>query len=200
MRTFKEWFEIKEAMVKTSDAGSAIKQTLQFKIEDAEWIKLELEKKGWITDKGVKDSFDLSAAFYHPKIKKPAFFFLRSFAIIENNAEYDSKKGGDQMKINAVLFVFSGKTGLGGFSGFSDSKNARDVLKIQGNLKLSERNDDLKFPGGILDGPSLKTPLELAWWVNKVIMRTDIDGFDDNEDDDEPKDPVLEPTGKFATV
>ncbi len=201
MKKFKEWFEIKEAIVKTSDAGSAIKQTLQFKIEDAEWIKFNLEKKGWNTGSGIKDSFDFSLAFHHPKIKKPAFFFLRAFAIVEDSqAEYDSVKGGESMKIDATFFLFNGKTGL---SGISDNvKNLRKKLEIQGNIKLSERSNKLQSPGEFLNGPSLKTPLELAEWVNKTIIMTDIDGFDDDEQNDEdvPDDPSPVTNKNFATA
>jgi hypothetical protein len=73
----------------------------------------------------------------------------------------------------------------------------RELLDAQGNIKLSERDDRVNFPGALseFDGPSLKTPLELAEWINKVISHTDIGDEDDG--DDEPDLPeVPDPSGR----
>lgn len=180
---FKNW--LAENVVKGSLAGEAMKKTLDFKL-DAEWIKWNLEPKGWITDRGVKDSFDLSAAFYNPKVPKPAFFFLRAHAILDRpDAEYDSISGSDEMKIKATLFVFSGRTGLGGAGG--DARSMKGLLERDGHIKLSEREDRIGFPGALseFDGPSLRTPLQLAEWIKKVIDHTDIGNDDDGDDDPE---------------
>ena len=193
MKGFYEW--LAEATVKGSDAGHAMKKTLDFKV-DAEWIKWSVEPRGWMTDKGTKDSFDLSAAFYNPKVQKPAFFFLRAFAILESpSSEYDSIKGSDEMKITATLFLFNGRTGLGGVAG-GDAKSMRGLLDRDGHIRLSERGDRVSFPGALaeFDGPALKTPMQLAEWVGRVIDSTDIGGEDDGEDDD-PESPVPDPKG-----
>ena len=190
MKSFYGW--LSEATVKGSAAGEAMKKTLDFKI-DAEWIKWSVEPRGWITDKGVKDSFDLSATFYNPKVPKPAFFFLRAFAILETpSSEYDSVKGGDEMKITASLSLFNGRSGLGGPGG--EARSMRGLLDAKGHLTLSERGGN--FPGVLaeFDGPALRTPLQLAEWVEKVIDNTDIGGEDDGEDEN-PESPVPEPSG-----
>ena len=188
---FREW--LLEATVKGSAAGEAMKRTLDFKV-DAEWIEWNLEPKGWITDRGVKDSFDLAAAFYNPKVEKPAFFYLRANAILERpNVEYDSKLGSEEMVIKATMFVFSGKTGLGGFH---DAKTIRQLLEKNGHAMLAQRDNMIMFPSsmGELDGPVLRTPLELADCVNKVIAHTDIEGDDDNQDWVDPE--VPDPSGR----
>jgi hypothetical protein len=193
MKGFYEW--LAEATVKGSAAGQAMKKTLDFKV-DAEWIKWSVEPKGWITDRGTKDSFDLSAAFYNPKVQKPAFFFLRAFAILESpSSEYDSIKGSDEMKITATLFLFNGRTGLGGVSG-GHAKSMRGLLDKDGHIRLSERGDSVSFPGALaeFDGPALKTPMQLAEWVGRVIDSTDIGGEDDGEGDN-PESPVTDPKG-----
>lgn len=197
---FKGW--LAEGIVKGSLAGEAMKRTLDFKI-DAEWIKWDVEPKGWITDRGVKDSFDLSAAFYSPKISRPAFFYLRAFAILSRpDAEYDSVKGSDEMKIMATLFVFNGRTGLGGVPSASNPKNMREFLDAKGNIKLSERGDHINFPGALseLDGPALRTPLQLADWVRTVIDHTDIGGKDDGDEGDEPDIPETPSPGSRRLV
>jgi hypothetical protein len=195
MKTFGEW--LAEARVRGSVAGEAMKRTMDFKV-DAEWIKWSVEPKGWITDKGVKDSFDLAAAFYNPKVPRPAFFYLRANAILERpDAEYDSVSGSDEMKIQATMFLFNGRTGLGGVG--NDARSMRGVLDRDGHIRLSERGDMISFPGALaeLDGPALKTPLQLADWVNKVISNTDIGGEDDRGEDDEPDHPqVSDPSGR----
>ena len=188
---FREW--LLEATVKGSAAGEAMKRTLDFKV-DAEWIEWNLEPKGWITDRGVKDSFDLAAAFYNPKVEKPAFFYLRANAILERpDVEYDSKLGSEEMVIKATMFVLSGKTGLGGFH---DAKTIRQLLEKNGHAMLAQRDNRIMFPSslGELDGPVLRTPLELADWVNKVIAHTDIEGDDDNQDWVDPE--VPDPSGR----
>jgi hypothetical protein len=194
MKGFYEW--LAEATVKGSAAGQAMKKTLDFKV-DAEWIKWSVEPKGWITDRGTKDSFDLSAAFYNPKVQKPAFFFLRAFAILESpSSEYDSIKGSDEMKITATLFLFNGRTGLPGRNAGGGAKSMRGLLDRDGHIRLSERNDRVDFPGALaeFDGPALGTPLQLAEWINKVIDSTDIGGEDDGEGDN-PESPVPDPKG-----
>jgi hypothetical protein len=202
MQSFKSWFA--EATVKGSLAGEAMKKTLEFKVE-AEWIKWSVEKKGWMADSGTKDSFDLAASFYNPKVPRPAFFFLRSHAILEKpDAEYDSMKGGQEMTRKASMFLFNGKTGLGGVLG-AEPKSMKDALERHGHIKLSERLDSgphaSYWPGflGELDGPALRTPMQLAEWVNKVIDRTEIDGGDDGDDD--PRRPIVPSyDDKFAGV
>lgn len=194
---FARWLE---ARVSGSMAGEAMKRTLDFKV-DAEWIKWGVEKKGWISDGGTKDSFDLSAAFYNPKVPKPAFFYVRANAILERpDAEYDSVAGGGEMEIRASIYLFNGKTGLGGVLG-SEPRSMKGLLERHGHVKLSERGDRSKvgshWPGFIseLDGPSLRTPLQLADWINKVIEHTDL-GMDDEGDDDGPENPqVPNPAG-----
>lgn len=192
---FREW--LAEATVKGSMAGTAMKKTLEFKV-DAEWIKWSVEPRGWITDKGVKDSFDLSAAFYHPKVAKPAFFSLRAHAILDRpDAEYDSVSGSGEMRIKASLFLFNGKTGMGGVPHAGNPRNMRELLDTNGNIRLSDRDDPVNFPGALseFDGPSLRTPLELAEWVNKVISHTDIGDEDDG--DDGPETPEIpDPSGR----
>lgn len=192
-RGFREW--LSEATVKGSKAGEAMKRTLDFKV-DAEWIKWDLDPKGWITDAGVKDSFDLQTAFHHPKVAKPAFFFLRAHAILDRlDAEYDSVRGGGDMKILATIFLFNGKTGLGGGGG--NPRSMKGMLDARGHIKLSERGDNINFPGALseFDGPTLRTPLDLAAWINRVIVHTDIGGDDDNHD--EPETPeVPDPSGR----
>jgi hypothetical protein len=197
MRGFAQW--IAEARVRGSAAGDAMKKTLDFKV-DAEWIKWSVEPKGWITDKGVKDSFDFSAAFYNPKVPKPAFFYLRAHAILEKpDAEYDSMEGGGDMRIKASLFLFNGRTGLGGIPGRAAPRSMRELLDREGHVMLSQRDDSISFPSALaeLDGPSLRTPVQLADWVNKVIDHTDIGGEDDGEDDDQPDRPYVgDPSGR----
>lgn len=196
-RGFREW--LSEATVKGSKAGDAMKRTLDFKV-DAEWIKWSVESKGWITDSGVKDSFDLAAAFHHPKVAKPAFFFLRAHAILDRpDAEYDSVSGSEEMIIKATLFLFSGRTGLGGVPGAGNPRNMRELLDANGSIKLSERGDQANFPGALseFDGSPLKTPLMLAEWVKKVASHTDIGGEDDGGD--EPENPeVGDPSGRLV--
>jgi len=194
MKGFYEW--LSEATVKGSAAGDAMKKTLDFKV-NAEWIKWSVEPRGWMTDKGTKDSFDLSAAFYNPKVPKPAFFFLRAHAILEKpDTEYDSVKGSDEMKITATLFLFNGKTGLPGRNANGEARSMRGLLDRDGHIKLSERDDRVNFPGALaeFDGPALKTPLQLAEWINKAIDNTEIGGDDDGGDDD-PESPIPEPKG-----
>lgn len=190
---FREW--LSEAAVKGSMAGDAMKKTLDFKL-DAEWIEWKVEPKGWITDKGVKDSFDLQAAFYNPKVVKPAFFYIRAHAILERpEAEYDSVAGSNEMKIKATLFLFNGRTGLGGAGG--NARSMKDLLERDGHITLAQRDDRIAFPSALaeFDGPTLKTPLHLADWINRVIAHTDIGGDDDN--DDEPDTPhVPDPSGR----
>lgn len=192
-RGFREW--LKEATVKGSAAGDAMKRTLDFKV-DAEWIKWDVEPKGWITDKGVMDSFDLQASFHNPKVAKPAFFYIRAHAILDRpDAEYDSVAGSDEMKIKATLFLFNGRTGLSARGG--EARSTRDLLDRDGHIMLAQRDDRINFPSALaeLDGPSLRTPLQLADWINKVIAHTDIGGDDDN--DDEPDTPqVPDPSGR----
>lgn len=191
MRGFGEW--LAEAKVRGSVAGDAMRKTLEFKV-DAEWIKWSVEPKGWITDGGVKDSFDFAAAFYNPKVPKPAFFYLRANAILARpDAEYDSVSGSDEIKIQATMFLFSGKAGLGGIGG--DARSMRGILDRDGHIRLSERGDRISFPGALaeLDGPALKTPLQLADWVNRVISNTDIGGEDDG--DEEPDSPQASDPG-----
>lgn len=193
---FREW--LKESVVKGSVAGDAMKKTLDFKV-DAEWIKWSVEPKGWITDKGVKDSFDLQAAFHNPKAPKPAFFFLRAHAILDRpDAEYDSISGSDEMKIKATLFLFNGRTGLGGIG--RDARSMKGLLERDGHIMLAQRDERIMFPSALaeFDGPVLRTPLELADWVNKVIAHTDMDGDDDNEDDTNPE--VPDPSGRLVSV
>ncbi|NBT57801.1 hypothetical protein EBT16_03355 [bacterium] len=196
MKRFGEW--LAEAMVRGSVAGEAMKKTLDFKV-NAEWIKWSVEPKGWITDKGVKDSFDFSAAFYNPKVQKPAFFYVRAHAILEKpDAEYDSVSGSDEMEIMATMFVFNGRTGLPGRPVGAEPRNMKELLDRDGHIRLSERNNRINFPGALseFDGPSLKTPLQLADWINKVISHTDIGG-DDGEGEDEPDLPeVPDPSGR----
>lgn len=173
-----------------------MRKTLEFKV-DAEWIKWSVEPKGWITDKGVKDSFDLAAAFYNPKVPKPAFFYLRANAILERpDAEYDSVSGSDEMKIQATMSIFNGRTGLGGAGG--SARNMRGILERDGHIRLSERGDRISFPGALseLDGSALKTPLQLADWVNRVINNTDMGGDDDGEDDEPDHPQVFDPSGR----
>ena len=175
---FRLW--LAEANVRGSAAGEAMKKTLDFKV-DAEWIKWSVEPRGWMTDKGTKDSFDLSAAFYNPKVPKPAFFFLRAHAILEKpDTEYDSVKGSDEMKIIATLFLFNGRTGLPGRTA-GEAKSMRGLLDRDGHVRLSERNDRVNFPGALaeFDGPALRTPLQLAEWIDKVISHADLGGEDD---------------------
>jgi hypothetical protein len=191
---FKRWLE---ARVRGSAAGEAMKRTLDFKI-DAEWIKWDVEKKGWITDKGTKDSFDLAAAFYNPKVERPAFFYLRAFAILDRpDSEYDSVEGGGEMKIKASLFLFNGRTGLGP-TGSGNPRSMRGLLERDGHIRLSERDDRVSFPGALaeFDGPPLKTPLQLADWVNAVIDHTDIGGEDDGNDDRPDSPDVHGPSGR----
>lgn len=192
MRGFGIWLE---ARVRGSVAGDAMRRTLEFKV-NAEWIKWSVEPKGWITDGGVKDSFDFAVAFYNPRVAKPAFFYLRANAILDKpDAEYDSVSGSDEMKIQATMFLFNGKTGLGGVGG--DARSMRSILDRDGHIRLSERGDRISFPGALaeLDGPALKTPLQLADWINKVISNTDIGGEDDG--DGEPDSPqVSDPSGR----
>lgn len=193
MAGFSLWLE---ARVKGSMAGDAMKKTLDFKV-DAEWIKWEVEKKGWITDEGAKDSFDLSAAFYNPKVQRPAFFYLRAFAILGRpDAEYDSVHGGEEMKITANLYLFGGKTGLSGAVSSGGQKSLKGLLEKEGHVLLSHREDRINFPGflGELDGPPLRTPLELADWINKVIGHTDM-GMDDDGNDGPENPEVPNPTG-----
>lgn len=196
MMGFGRWLE---ARVRGSVAGEAMKRTLEFKV-DAEWIRWSVEPKGWISDKGIKDSFDLAAAFHSNKVPKPAFFHLRAHAVLERpDAEYDSVTGSDQMRIKAVLFLFNGRTGMGGTGG--NEKSMRGLLERDGHIRLSERDDKINFPGALseFDGPSLRTPLELADWVNRVVAHTDIDG--DDEGDDEPESPeVPDPSGRLIGV
>jgi hypothetical protein len=185
MGGFGRWLE---ARVRGSVAGEAMKRTLDFKVQ-AEWIEWKVEPKGWITDKGTKDSFDLQAAFYNPKVPKPAFFYIRAHAILDKpDAEYDSVSGSDEMKIKASLFIFNGKTGLGGVKTTGGPGSMRALLDRDGHIRLSERDDAINFPGALseFDGPSLKTPLQLAEWINKVIDHTDIGGDDDGEEEPEP--------------
>lgn len=193
---FREW--LKESVVKGSMAGDAMKKTLDFKL-DAEWIKWSVDTRGWISDKVVKDSFDLQAAFYHAKVAKPAFFFLRSHAILEHpDAEYDSRLGSDDMIIKATLFLFNGRTGLGGITGKGE-KSMRALLDREGHVMLAQRDERVNFPSALseFDGPVLRTPLELADWINKVIDHTDIGGDDDGEDSpDMPE--VPDPSGRFV--
>lgn len=203
---FKKWLMealVSEAIVKTSNVGEAMKKTLEFNV-NAEWIKLEVEKKGWISDRGVHDSYDLAGAFYVSKIPKPAFFFLRSFAIVEKQSEeYESKIGMQGLKIQATLFLFSGKTGMvppGGVPNVASPKSLGDVLDKYGHAQLSERGEKNNQGNFIekLDGPALDTPVQLAEWVNQVVQYTDLDSGDDNDDDtEEPKpDPFLDPNKK----
>lgn len=197
MKSFSEW--LSEARVSGSMAGEAMKRTLDFKV-DAEWIKWDVEKRGWHSGMGIKDSFDLAAAFYNPKVPKPAFFYIRAHAILEKpDAEYDSVSGSDEMEIKATIFVFNGRTGLPGRPVGYEPRNMKDLLDRDGHIRLSERNDHINFPGALseFDGPSLKTPLQLADWINKVIGYTDIGGEDDGEDDNEPDRPVTpDPSGR----
>lgn len=191
-RGFREW--LTESMVKGSMAGEAMKRTLDFKV-DAEWIEWKVEPKGWISDGGVKDSFDLQAAFYNPKVAKPAFFYIRAHAILDRpDAEYDSVRGSGDMKIFATMFLFNGKTGLGGMGG--NPRSMRGVLDAHGHIRLSERGDNINFPGALseFDGPALRTPLDLATWINRVVGHTDIGGNDDGEDEPETPD-VPNPIG-----
>jgi hypothetical protein len=196
MKGFGEW--LAEAMVRGSVAGDAMKRTMDFKV-DAEWIKWSVEPKGWITDKGVKDSFDLAAAFYNPKVPKPAFFYVRAHAVLEKpDAEYDSVSGSDEMEIMATLFVFNGRTGLPGRPVGPEPRNMKGLFDRAGHIRLSERNDRISFPGALseFDGPSLKTPLQLADWINKVISHTDIGGEDDGEDDEPDSPRTSDPSGR----
>jgi len=193
MKGFREW--LMEARVRGSAAGDAMRKTLDFKL-DAEWIKWSVEPKGWITDQGVKDSFDLAASFYSPKVKRPAFFYVRAFAILDRpDAEYDSVSGGSEMKINAELFLFSGKTGLGSVPGYGTPKSMQGVLDREGHIRLSQRADQIRFPGALseFDGPSIKTPLQLADWMNVVIDHVDLGGEDGG--DDEPEQPDIPSPG-----
>lgn len=182
-----------------SAAGDAMKRTLEFKV-DAEWIKWSVEPRGWISDGGVKDSFDLAAAFYNPKVPKPAFFYLRANAVLERpDAEYDSVSGSDEMEIKASLFVFGGRTGLAGRVGGGTPRSLRGLMDRDGHVLLSQRDDRIGFPGALseFDGPALKTPLHLADWINRVIAHTDIGGEDDGDEDGEPDHPhVPDPSGR----
>lgn len=190
---FREW--LSETTVKGSAAGDAMKKTLDFKL-DAEWIEWKVEPKGWITDKGTKDSFDLQAAFYNPKVAKPAFFYIRAHAILDHSeAKYDSVSGSEEMKIKATLFLFNGRTGLSARGG--NARSMKDLLDRDGHIMLAQRDDRIMFPSALaeFDGTSLKTPLQLADWINKVIAHTDIGGDDDNEDEpDTPEAP--DPSGR----
>lgn len=196
---FREW--LCEAVVKGSAAGEAMRRTLGFKV-DAEWIKWEVEKKGWISDRGVRDSFDLAAAFHNPKVPKPAFFYVRAHAILEKpDAEYDSVSGSDGMEIMATMFVFNGRTGLPGRPVGPEPRSMKGLLDRDGHVRLSERNSRVDFPGALaeFDGPALKTPLQLADWINKVIAHTDIGGDDDEGDEyDAPE--VPDPSGRLVRV
>lgn len=186
MAGFREW--LSESVVKGSAAGQAMRKTLEFKL-DAEWIKWSVEPRGWITDAGVKDSFDLSVAFYSPKVPKPAFFNLRAHAILDRpDVEYDSVSGGE-MKIKASLFLFNGKTGLGGIPGAA-ARSMKGLLDREGHLLLGQRDDKVNFPSVLaeFDGPPLRTPLQLAEWIKIVIDNTDIGGEDG--DDEDPREPV----------
>lgn len=200
MRGFRQW--LAEAKVRGSVAGEAMKKTLEFKV-NAEWIKWNLEPKGWMTDQGTKDSFDFSFAFHNPKVAKPAFFYLRAFAILEKpDAEYDSVSGGEDMKIKASLFLFNGKTGLAGRQSGAEPRSISGLLDREGHIKLSERDDRVNFPGALaeFDGPVLRTPLQLADWINKVIDHTDIGGEDDGGDDKEPDHPEVPDAGSKRLV
>jgi hypothetical protein len=197
MSGFRQW--LAEAKVMGSAAGEAMKRTLDFKV-NAEWIKWSVEPRGWITDKGTKDSFDFSAAFYNPKVEKPAFFYLRAFAILERpDSEYDSVEGGAEMKIKATMFLFNGRTGLAGMHSGVEPTSMRGLLDRDGHIRLSERDERVSFPGALseFDGPPLKTPLQLAEWVKMVIDHTDIDGEDDGGDDSHPERPdIHDPSGR----
>lgn len=197
---FKSW--LAEGSVKGSLAGEAMKRTLDFKI-DAEWIKWDVEPKGWITDRGVKDSFDLQVTFYHLKVPKPAFFYIRAHAILDRpDMEYDSVSGSKEMKIKATLFLFNGRTGLGSVPDSGIPRNMRELLDAEGHIRLSERDDRITFPGAMseFDGPALRTPLQLADWVRTVIDHTDIGGRDDGDEDDEPDMPKTPAPGKGRLV
>jgi hypothetical protein len=186
---FKQW--LSEAIVDISNIGEAIKKTLQFKIE-AEWIKLDLQHKGWSTDKGVKKSIDIDAAFYHEKIQKPAFFFLRVLSVIvDPSKKYDSISGDGDVKIIADIFLFNGKSGLSSSPMPKKRDSLNYILNVNGHVLLSKREDSISYPGALseFDGPSLKTPLELANWVNKVISNIDL-GSDDDDNHDSPEDPI----------
>lgn len=188
-----------EATVRGSVAGEAMMKTLEFNV-DAEWIKRDVEKRGWISDRGVKDSFDLAAAFHHAKVQKPMFFYVRCHAILESpDAEYDSVRGGKEMKIYATLFLFDGRTGMAGGVVGRAPKSMRGVLGLNGHIKLSERGEVINYPGALaeFDGPSLRTPLELAEWINRVVEHTDIGGDEDDDGDGEGDFPeVPDPTGR----
>ena len=64
------------------------------------------------------------------------------------------------------------------------------------------RDKDWERPGFFpeFDGPFLKTPLELAQWVKKVVENTDVGGGDDNDDEPETPEVPTPDTGKLVGV
>lgn len=219
---FKKW--LAESSVKFANIGEAMIKTLEFSMPEMEWATAA----GYITKNPevyntakrinreiVADSFVLSGYFRTPKIRMmPLLFTIGAHAVqAKHELEYDSVSGSDLMHIEAgVSLITQGDIPPG------KSSKLRHQLEQNRFVTLSRRHggqgrvrtlDDCPWGDKIrerpgfypeLDGPVLKTPLELAQWVKKVVERTDIGWDDDNEDEPEHPEVPTPSAGRLVGV
>jgi len=157
---FKEWFM--EAVVNTTDLANAITKTLEFKIP-GKWSFDTSDNHQWHPHKAIR----VHGLLKNEKTPLPSqHFMVGVFAILEKPIEsYDSIKGDSDMRIVAVCHY----------------------IQKPGHIrKLGERSKDIYPRSGYWgnhDGESLRTPYELANWIEAVI-----NGFGNNDDGDDDDD------------
>jgi hypothetical protein len=161
---FKQWME---ATVSSEDIGTAMKKTLEFKV-DGHW-KVQVKNEPNIP--GVKILGELR----NHKTAGASYFLLSAYAIFGQPLfAYDSVLGGDKLKIACSMLYMDGK---GGYA------------------KLGERSSlyggsDPSSPYGL----ALKTPFELAHWVKSVVDGFSGFGSDGDDNDEEPSPSQPEPS------
>ena len=166
---FKNW--LNEAQVQTKDIGSAIEKTLEFKIPGT-W-DFDSSPHQWDRP---HDAMRVSGTLKNHKTPGPTnYFFLSCYAIMETPiSTYDSITGNTSMRIVASFHY----------------------VEAPGSVKkLGERSRSITPPRssgswGKHDGTALKTPYELANWVQTLI---DEYGKDDDDRDDPEESPTVDP-------
>lgn len=168
---FKKWFM--EALVKKDNLAIALQKTLEFNV-DGKWEQIDSRRHPWYENDKVFEGYKLTAKLRNTKAWNPDYFFLHTHAILEKPiSDYDSIKGTEGLRIIATMFYFDGK---GGYQQLGQRSNIAGEGPLVAGKQIK--------PSSNLNGPSLKSPLELAKWVNYVVSNF---RKNDDDDDDEPE-------------